>query len=227
MKHIALLAGAGLLVGVTAGYGNEMIMEKAISHNELAAVSNYIASGMSIETIEGNDGQTFLHIAASGNRLEIAQFLVAQKANVNARDNLGMTPLHWAAYKGHRDMVALLLKHHAEINAADINGLTALHLATAYGHDDIINLLLDSGADLNARTYDQGMTPIHWAAFCGHTESLKPLLKHGADINARDSEGDTPLDWAEEYLHDDMARLIARKGGKRQVDYVSKRGNWK
>lgn len=219
MKHAALPAmGLGVLMFVTAGSGNEMILKEAIVHNDLPAVSNYVASGMSIDTVEGNDGQTPLHVAAGANRLDIARLLLDHQANVNARDNLGMTPLHWAAYKGHRDMVTLLLKHHAEINAMDVNGLTSLHLATVYGHDDIINFLLDSGADLNARTYDQGMTPIHWAAFCGHTEGLKPLLKHGADINARDSEGDTPLSWAEEYLHYDMARLIARKGGKRHIN---------
>ncbi|MBU4201116.1 MAG: ankyrin repeat domain-containing protein [Verrucomicrobia bacterium] len=219
MKHAILLAtGLGVLTFITAGFGNEMILEEAIVHNNLPAVSNYIASGISVNTIEGNDGQTALHIAAGSNRKEMAQFLIAKKADINARDHLGMTPLHWAAYKGHQEMVVLLLKHNAEINTADIHGLTPLHLATTYGHDNIITLLLDYGANLNARTYDQGMTPIHWAAFCGHTEGLKPLLKHGADINTRDNEGNTPLTWAEEYLHVNMARLIARKGGKRHIN---------
>lgn len=218
MKHTAVrVIGSCLLAWTTSGYGNDEILEEAIVHNDLPAVSNYLASGGSADTIEGSDGLTALHIAAGDNRREIAQFFIDQKANVNARDYLGRTPLHWAAFYGHLDMVVLLLKHHAEINAADIHGLTPLHLATMYGHDKLITLLLDSGADLNARTYDQGLTPIHWAAFCGYPDSLKPLLKHGADINARDSEGDTPLTWAEEYLHYDMARLIARKGGKRTI----------
>ncbi len=217
-QYNTLLAGTILLACVTAGYGNEMLLTEAIAHNDLAMVSNSFANGISIETIEGNDGQTLLHIAVRNNQLVIAQFLLNQQANIDARDNLGMTPLHWAAYKGNRDMAALLIKCKAALNAKDFNGLTPLHLATNYGHDRIINLLLDSGADLNARTYDQGMTPIHWAAFSGHTESLKPLLQHGADINSRDSEGDTPLTWAEQYLHYDMARLIARKGGKRHLN---------
>lgn len=220
MKYTAFfLAAAALLAFVSAGYGNdETILKEAIVRNDLAAVSNYIAGDIDLNQAADNDGLTPLHIAASGNRLEIASLLIAQQTNINARDNLGMTPLHWAAYKGHRAMTAILLENRAEINATDINGLTPLHLAATYGHKDIINLLLDSGADLNARTYDQSMTPIHWAAFCGHTESLKPLLKHGADINSRDSEGDTPLTWAEEFLHYDMARLIARKGGKRRIN---------
>ena len=216
---MALLVGVSLGVMITTGYSEEMILRLAIAYNNKAAVSNYLQSGIDVNTTEeGCDGKTALHVAAEDNHLILARFLIDKQANVNARDYLGMTPLHWAAYKGHSEMVVLLLKHNAEINATDINGLTPLHMATVYGHDKIINLLLDSGADLNARTYDQGMTPIHWAAFCGYTEGLKPLLKHGADINSRDSEGETPLTWAEEYQHYDMARLIARKGGKRHLN---------
>ncbi len=216
MKHLALLlAGAAWLGGTLAARGNERAAAETVIHNDLAAVSNAIAGDLGCEAFDRHTGQTLLHTAARCNRLEIARFLLDQGAKVNARDYLGMTPLHWAAYLGHQDMAALLLQHAAEVNAAEINGLTPLHLATTYGHDDVITLLLEAGADVSARTYEQSMTPLHWAAFSGHTESLLPLLKHGADINARDSEGDTPLTWAEAYLHYDLARFIARKGGKR------------
>jgi len=55
---------------------------------------------------------------------------------------------------------------------------------------------------------------LHWAAFWGHIEGIKCLLSSGADINARDNTGNTPLTWAEAYGQHDMARLLARKGGK-------------
>ncbi len=209
---------SGLLALGGAGLGGELTLEELIIHGNLASVSNVFADGAATQATEDNYGRTPLHLAATYNRLDIARWLIAQQADVNARDHLGLTPLHLAALKGYREMAALLLESQANINAAELQGLTPLHLATTYGHDKVIALLLNAGADINARTYEQGMTPLHWAAFCGHTESIKPLLKHGADINARDSEGDTPLTWAEEYLHYDMARLIARRGGKRHIN---------
>lgn len=214
-QHVAwLISGVSLAVIATTGYGNEMILRKAIIYNDFAAISNYAQNGGDINIAETGNGKTALHFAASENQLKIAKLLVEHQANVNARDYRGFTPLHWAAFKGHMDMAAFLLQHKAEINATNLHGLTPLHLATQYGHEDVISFLLDSGANLNARTYDLGMTPIHWAAFCGHTDGLKALLDHGVDVNIPDSTGDTPLAWAEYFLHYDMARLIARKGGK-------------
>lgn len=219
MKQGMLLAAAALLAFATAGFSQDQNLEEAINNDNLAAVTNLLAAPESLNALpEDNSGQTPLHIAAACNRLEIARWLIAHQVNVNAHNCLGQTPLHLAAYKGFREMAALLIAAQANVNAPDLQGLTPLHMATSYGHAKVINLLLDSGADVSARTFEEGMMPIHWAAFNGHTEGLLPLLKHGADINARDSEGDTPLAWAEEYLHYDMARLIARKGGKRHIN---------
>jgi ankyrin repeat protein len=217
MRYTLLLTiGLGILIRGAYGQGTESILKDALLHNDLSAISNHIANGSSIDLVEGNDGQTLLHIAAAANQLKIAQFLIDRQANVNARDNRGMTPLHWAAYNGYQKMIALLFENKAEIDAGNVNGLTPLHMAVSYGHKDTIELLLKSGANVNSRTYDMGMTPILWAAFCGYTDGIKPLLKYRADVNSQDCNGNTPLEWAEEYNHYDMARLIARKGGKRQ-----------
>jgi len=36
---------------------------------------------------------------------------MADKADVNAKDNEGMTPLRWAATNGHADVAELLRQH--------------------------------------------------------------------------------------------------------------------
>lgn len=161
-----------------------------------------------------NDGSTALHRAAQFNRLDEVKALLEKGANVNAANNIGITPLHLAAQAGHTELVALLLSHKADIKAKDVFGLTALHFAAQYGHVDTIDMLLDKGADIESKTNTQGLTPLHWAAFGGHVESIKCLLAYGANINARDNTGNTPLTWAEAYGQHDMARLLARKGGK-------------
>ncbi|NLB59502.1 MAG: hypothetical protein GX806_00230 [Lentisphaerae bacterium] len=208
-----LVAGSCLLIGILAS-GSEARLWEAIRHNNLAQLTA-LADGNSINMVEHNSGQTALHLAAHNNQRKIAQWLLDNEANVNAQDNQGQTPLYLAAQQGHTDMVALLLLYKADTEASDLHGLTPLHAAAQYGHAELIQRLLTAGADINARTHARSLAPIHWAAFWGHTESLKTLLAYGADINARDSTGDTPLSWAEEYLHYDMARCIARMGGKR------------
>ena len=59
----------------------------------------------------------------------MAELLLANKAEVNAKDNRRWTPLHWAAAQGHKDVAELLLANKAEVNAKDKDGEMPLHYA--------------------------------------------------------------------------------------------------
>ena len=56
-----------------------------------------------------NIGVTALHSAAEKGRKDVAELLLADKAEVNAKNKYGSTPLHWAAFGGHKDVAELLL----------------------------------------------------------------------------------------------------------------------
>jgi len=198
----------------TDGQAYETIQVSA-AENDTNAIAQLVTDGININSTEKSRDCSALHRAAYFNRLEAVRFLIEHGANVNARNNIGMTPLHYAALCGHRYMVKALLEKKAEVNALDCQGLTPLHLAVQYGHAEVAEMLLDYGADIAAKTNYRGLTPLHWAAFWGHTEAVNTLLQNGADINARDNDGYTPLTWAERFNNYDMARLLARKGGKR------------
>jgi uncharacterized protein len=70
--------------------------------------------------------------------------LLANKAEVNAKDNRGFTPLHWAAMTGHTDIAKLLLTHGAEVNAKSNYG-TPLYVATLHHYNDVAKLLRRHG----------------------------------------------------------------------------------
>jgi hypothetical protein len=90
-------------------------------------------------------GMTPLHYAAAYGHKDVAELLLANKADVNAKDNQGWTPLHYAALKGYADVAELLLANKAEVNAEANSGWTPLHYAAANGHKDVAELLRQHG----------------------------------------------------------------------------------
>ena len=71
-----------------------------------------------------------MHYAAQKGHRDVAELLLANKANVNARADNGATPLHAAAFNGHRDVAELFLTNKAEVNAKSNDGDTPLWAAS-------------------------------------------------------------------------------------------------
>jgi|HubBroStandDraft_6_1064221.scaffolds.fasta_scaffold759160_1 ankyrin repeat protein len=92
-----------------------------------------------------NIGGTPLHQAAFKGHTDVAELLLASKANVNAKDNNGQTPLQWVAEAGYSDMAKLLLANKADVNAKDNNGRTPLAWALHFNHEDLAELLRQHG----------------------------------------------------------------------------------
>jgi ankyrin repeat protein len=133
---------------------------------------------------QGGYGGTPLHKAAMEGQVIVAQFLLANGADVDAKDNSRRgTPLHYAAEYGHKSMVELLLNHKARVDAADKENWTPLHLAAQKGFSSIVDVLLAHGANVNARGGWED-TPLHLAVVNGFRSVVELLLSKGADVNA-------------------------------------------
>ncbi len=108
-------------------------------------------------------GDSALHVAAAGYRVEIAKLLLDAGADCRAAKNHRKSqPLHYAAdgcpgsefwdSKRQVRMLELLLDSGADIHARDKNGATPLHRAVRTRCAEAVKILLDSGADATFKT---------------------------------------------------------------------------
>jgi ankyrin repeat protein len=77
---------------------------------------------------------------------DTVKLLLANKADVNTRDNLGRTPLYEAVMVGDKGMVHLLLANKADVNVRDDKDRTLLAIALRNGHRKVAELLRKQGA---------------------------------------------------------------------------------
>ncbi len=97
--------------------------------------------------------------AATSGEKAVAELLLANKADVNAKNNLGQTPLQSAAQWGHKELAELLLANHADVNVKDVYGVTPLDAAEMNGHDDVAELLRQHSHAVTAETIAQSTRP--------------------------------------------------------------------
>ena len=104
-----------------------------------------IAKGADVNA-KAKDDLTPLHLAAKNGHKDIAELLLAAKAEVDPRATLYQeTPLHMAAVYGHQDVAELLLANKGDINAKDKHGRTPFVRARHMRHRELAEFLVDKG----------------------------------------------------------------------------------
>jgi ankyrin repeat protein len=163
----------------------------AIEEGDLEAVTALIDDGADVDTpIDyGEHSITPLMKASWDGDLPIVQYLLSQKANVNARaTDTKETALLNAVTRGHEEIVQALLAAKADVtlrNAFDFNAFTT---AVAAGKTEIAGWLLDAGAKVDDGA--SGLTPLAFAVSTGDTKMIRFLAARGADINHGAKKGE-------------------------------------
>lgn len=153
----------------------------------------------------------FYEACSVGDTTRALQLLDENPTLLNQHNADGYTPLGLASFFGHPETVNCLLHEGADVNQLSRDGQmnnTALHAAIAGDYKEIAQSLIQLGADVNARAHGKlraGFTPLHVAVRRNNQSICAMLLYHGADIHARNDAGQTPLDYALEQTHTELA----------------------
>ena len=144
MKHLLLTIAALVLVGCGPSAPDISIHDAAKKGN-IEAVKQHLDAGTGVNA-KGEVGYTPLRNAAFYGHKEIVELLIANGADVNAKDDvLELTPLHRAAAIGYKEIAELLITNGANVNAKDVDGETPLDLAIKQEYPETADLLRKHG----------------------------------------------------------------------------------
>jgi serine/threonine protein kinase len=163
----------------------------AVEQGDTKTVRHYLDLGISANTRVNN--QNLLHLAGSK---EMAELLIAQGADIKAKDVLGFTPLHFAAAFDRIEVAQTLIAKGADINAQSERSFD--RWVPLWSYKKVFS----------QHFYPIGTTPLFFAR---SPEMTKLLIAKGANVNAKNKHGLTPLHITKSK---DIAKILLAAGTK-------------
>jgi len=123
----------------------DISIHKAARKGNIEAVKQHLVAGTDVKSRDKYGG-TPLHFSATFGHKKICELLIANGADVNAKDGESMmTPLLGAAARGHKEIIELLIAKGADINAKNASNKTPVDAASDFKHIEIADLLRKHG----------------------------------------------------------------------------------
>ena len=191
--------------------------------NNKKAVLDDISKHISLT--KDKEGETALHHACKGGKVELVKKLIKLNVDVNAQDNKGWSPVLTVVYynlqntidtyKSYRTQntvlgvpctvlnstsVQLLLSKDAQVDSMNSRRPTQHRIACSHYSDisyvqKIIHLLTSHHCDITAKDKD-GKTALHYCVNCEDPSIPLSLIAAGCDITVKDNKGETFSDLA-------------------------------
>ncbi|MDF2964614.1 MAG: uncharacterized protein K0Q51_2 [Rickettsiaceae bacterium] len=148
-------------------------------------------------------GNTLLHLAVMAKDEEAIATLIARKADPELPNNEGISPFDLALKTNNQNIVSLLLA--TDESPKDLSGSSPskdslLSMEGALNSDDLneIRKILKENPRLVRHKDSSGQTMLHKAVIKQNYELLKTLMAYSPDPFVLDSEGKSPLHYANE-----------------------------
>lgn len=138
-------------------------------------------------------GYTGLHEAAHVGDDEAIRQLVADGADLEARDDKGRTAVHVAAFASHEDALRALAEAGADMNALEGRYYDAVTISAVADDPEFMSLAIELGNDPGLVTSPYEGTALIAAAHLGHDEVVRRLIAAGAPLDHVNNLGWTAL----------------------------------
>lgn len=205
-----------------AGSTDSDSVHNAIALDDVGYIQSAVQAGKlgvndRVRTPGYQEGAPLVVIAARYGSLQVLRYLIAARADVNARTSIGETALMLAAFfnpddnrgstgERYEQAVRMLVDAGASLEN-DPSNYTPLAYAAHQGHNRIVRYLLSRGARVDGEVRD-GIayvnTPLMMAAIQGHEDTAMWLLRAGADARIRVYRGATAAELALKYNNRNM-----------------------
>lgn len=146
--------------------------------------------------------------AATEGYVDIVEFLIKMKCNVNHLDSFGRSALYRAFEGGFHDVVEILLIHGADTSLCHEDESSPLHMACRAGKTSIVQLLLANNVDVCKLDQDN-ISPLRISCEQGNIDIVRLLLQNEANVNMSDIwMNHCPLQMACDAGHLNVVKLL-------------------
>lgn len=175
-----------------------------------AATIQSLVNQHSIRARDDMQKTALMYAAQYTESIAVHEYLLAQGADVNARDALGISVLFWGILNPNIEILTLLLNSSANFTHRDSMGRQAQMIAAAYGSSPShLRTLLRAGLRISA-VDAQGRTALmHAVSTNSDVRMTETLLRYGADIYAVDKNNNSVFFYAARLAQSpDIIRLL-------------------